>query len=182
MKKLILLTVILFGCAKAPDNSAEIGALQDQVNRLRDEQNSTSQAVALLTTQLNETMKLVGTVQSQLNAVLVSSQANEYQVYELGEMIATLQVVVNNQQAALAQLQTTKTIVKLIDFCDTVPNKFNEVGFRLSDGSTVVFFESKGNRFLTVLAASTAYQTTDGTNCNFTTNAQGLVCDNMGCR
>lgn len=182
MKRMILLGAILIGCAKAPDNNADIETLKSQVAQLQNDQSSTTQSIQSITVQLNQSMGLISTIQKQLAEVVASSAANEYQAYELGEMINNLQTVVMNQQSAITQLSTGQAIVKLIDFCDTAANVYNEIGFRLSDGRTVVFFESGGSRFLTVLKASASYQTTDGTNCKFTTNAQGLVCDSLGCR
>lgn len=179
---LIGLLFAIAGCSKPADHGGEIAELRAQVAQIQSEQNSTNQSINSISAQFSQTLKLIETVQDQLADLIASNQANEYQVFELAEMIDSLQTIVTNQQAAVTQLSTGLVIAKVIDFCDTTPNQYNEVGFRLSDGSTVVFFEDKGHRFLSILKPSSSYQTTDGSKCSFTTNAAGLVCDNLGCR
>lgn len=95
---------------------------------------------------------------------------------------AAIAAQVTNLQVEVAELQSGLKVTSIIDFCGPVGTGYNEVGLRMSDGSTMAFFESGGSRFLTLLKPSSSYVTTDGTNCNFTTNSSGLVCDVIGCR
>jgi hypothetical protein len=163
--KLILIVIMfaLSSCSpKYNEHSQEIADLQAETR-------ANNQLIADLYTSLQANQHLIDQLRNSLTSLTQ-------------DQIADIQFNVETLQVAYVQLVSEQKVVGLIDFCGEKPGAFNEVGLRLSNGDTLVFFESQGNRFLTVLQPSRSYSTTDGTACSFTTNAAGLVCDNLGCR
>lgn len=182
--KLILLIVISFffiGCVSKKDFDSQNDSTSRQIDDLKNQLRSTNQTVDSLLSQLNQSVLLISTLRFQVASLQESDNNNEIQVELLDSMIQTLQSLTQDQQRQITELQTKQTVVGIIDFCGQTPGVFNEVGLRLADGSTVAFFESNNNRFLSVLKTSTSYRTTDGTNCNFSVDASGRVCDSLGC-
>jgi len=66
----------------------------------------------------------------------------------------------------LAELESNDSIVEFVDPCGDNPNKFDEILMVTSTGKYVAYFESGGERFLTVLPNG-SYRTTDAQKCNF---------------
>lgn len=61
------------------------------------------------------------------------------------------------------------SIAQLIDPCGDNPGQFDEVLIRLSTGQLLAYFESGGNRFLSLIGNGN-YRTTDSQSCHFTVN------------
>lgn len=178
----LLLLALLTGCSKTVTEQADTSDLRAQIEALQMQVNQGNETVASLTNALEKSEQLMTSLQAQLQTVLVSNGANSNYIAELRDLLTNLQDIVVQQQADLAELSSGLRVVGIIDFCGKKPAAFNEVGLRMSDGTTVVFFEHGSSRFLTVLENSKSYATTDGTGCNFSVNGSGQVCDNYGCR
>lgn len=129
---------------------------------------------------LNELTKRVNQLTQQMNTNLqlisVLVQFEQQNSIELDQ----LQFQTNILQTQLTALLTAENVIGLIDPCGNGPG-YDEVLLRLSSGRTIAYFKHASNEFLTVLEPG-YYRTTDTQACNFTVNAQGLVCDNGGCR
>lgn len=185
MKALLigLLSICLISCVVTrKEHDGDIDELKTQIAQLQLQLQTGANSVSSLTMALNQSRELIASLEDQVYGLLVSNNANTSEIQELQDLITVLQDIAVNQQAALAQLSSGLRVVGVIDFCGETPSAYNEVGLRMSDGSTLAYFENGGKRFITALKPSTSYQTTDGTNCQFTTNASGLVCDQYGCR
>lgn len=72
------------------------------------------------------------------------------------------------------ELEENVYVEAIIDPCGDTENVVDEVILSLSDGSYVVYFESSNKRYLAELENGD-YRTTDGTNCNFTINDDGIT-------
>lgn len=70
------------------------------------------------------------------------------------------------------------SIAELIDPCGDEVG-YDEVLIRLTDGRLLAYFESGGNRFLSVLPPG-SYRTTDSSSCAFTVDSLGNVTDENG--
>jgi len=77
------------------------------------------------------------------------------------------QLQINALQTQLTQLASQQNPVEIIDPCGDLAGQYDEVLIRIDDGRLVAYFESGGNRFLTVLIPNVAYRTTDAQACNF---------------
>ena len=126
------------------------GATITKINELQNNNYSNLQS------QITSLQQLQSYTTSQLSQLSINSSA-----------ISQLQTQVVLLQSQIAQLQSNSTVVSTIDFCGDAPNKVDEVGLKLSDGSVIVYFENGGKRFLTKLYPGN-FTTTDGTNCHFT--------------
>jgi hypothetical protein len=185
MKKilsLLALGLLLNGCAAQEDMAANCSGdlalgcrtlFGTNTKRIDDNTN----AVNNLQRQINE---LKGEI--DINIITINSLvASNSQIGEMQSQIGALQVTVNSQVAQLAALQSGVRVVGLIEPCGHSAGLYNEVLMRMSDGSTLSYFESGGNRFLTVLSQG-SYSTTDAKRCLFTVNSSGKVCDTLNCR
>lgn len=85
----------------------------------------------------------------------------------------TMQTILETQQASITVLQTQEAITEFIDPCGDGPG-FDEVLIRTTSGQLVAYFESGGNRFLTILSPG-SYATTDAQRCHFQLTAEGKV-------
>jgi len=81
-----------------------------------------------------------------------------------------LQLQINALQAQMTELATKQTTVSLVDPCDDYQGHYDEVLMRIEDGRLVAYFESGGQRHLTVLLPNVQYQTTDDQKCKFSIN------------
>ncbi len=83
-------------------------------------------------------------------------------------------VNLQNQINAL-NLASSKNIVKVIDPCGDGVG-FDEILLQLADGTIIAYFESGGDRHLSVLGVG-SYRTTDKQKCFFKVDANGNVLD-----
>jgi hypothetical protein len=65
--------------------------------------------------------------------------------------------------------------VEYIDPCGTLAGSYNEVLMKTKSGKVIAYFESGGNRFLTILKPNTLYSTTDNQHCKFKIDNSGLI-------
>jgi len=100
---------------------------------------------------------------------------------QLAAQLLALQVQTNDVVVQLVEVQTEYRVTELLDPCGNHPSNFDEILLRTSSGDIIAYFESGGNRFLSVLPQG-SYGTTDGTNCSFSIDSQKRLCDNLGCR
>jgi len=107
-------------------------------------------------------------------ALLQSQQAS------MQSQILALQTQGVSAQAAITTLQTQDSVVDYLD-CGGDGSGFDEVVLRTRSGKLVAYFESGGNRFLSVLTPGN-YQTTDAQHCPFTVTNSGQFCDVLSCR
>jgi len=77
-------------------------------------------------------------------------------------------------QLQTAQLIANQTVVGFKDVCGDKSGIIDEIMFKLADGRYVAYFESGGDRRLSVLPAGN-YRTTDGSNCYFTVNSSNQI-------
>ena len=93
---------------------------------------------------------------------------------ELGEDQQIRMATVCNGAAA----QGAFASVEIMDPCGDHPTKFDEVLLRLGDGKVLVTFSDTvggDNTRLALLQGPGSYQTTDGTNCAFSLDANGRL-------
>lgn len=186
MKKvaLIIISSLLVGCG-----------LQSQINELKDRSGKTeaeiieiNKRIATLSSEVSNNIKLLDTLSANV-LVLTNTlhlvwdkESTDYanllqQINNTSSTITTLQTTVTIQTSNIVTLQTNENITAFHDFCGTTPNVFNEVGMITSSGKIVVYFESGGSRYLSILSDGN-YGTTDGTNCFFTVSNNGTVITN----
>lgn len=127
------------------------------------------------------TSEKITSLQYQLDS-LSSKESADYinlqsQIASALSNISTIQTIVNTQTTTLVTLQTNENITAFHDFCGNKPGFYNEVGMITSSGKIVVYFESSGNRFLSILRDG-SYMTSDGTACYFTVTNGGTVITN----
>jgi len=169
--------------------------IQDQVNELKKQQTNQNEQiedlnrrvllienlVSLTISMINtDSIKLQG-LESQLNQ-LSDKESNDYlllqnQIASTLSNISTIQTIVTTQTTTLVTLQTNENITVFHDFCGNKPGFYNEVGMITSSGKIVVYFETGGSRFLSILQDG-SYMTSDGTACYFTVTNGGTVITN----
>lgn len=174
---LLALTVIASGCAMTESmSSACVGSdLEMGCNAIFGMRDSDQDE------QLHELTKRVNQLNMQIEQNIMQIQTLESVDGINLHQISNLQFEVNLLKSQLTALLTNENVVGLIDPCGDGPG-YDEVLLRLSSGRTIAYFKNASNEFLTVLSPG-YYKTTDTQACNFSVNAQGLVCDqNGGCR
>lgn len=79
-------------------------------------------------------------------------------------------IILNGQDA----VPSSYTIVEIIDPCGDNPGQFDEVIFRLADGSLITHYSDTNLHFLTVLSPGN-YRTTDKQSCRFNVSSSLAV-------
>lgn len=142
--------------------------------------NMLANQVMYLTNNQQQIENLIQNNTSSISNVLYQLSYLNSGVYSTVSLINELQSQIWSQQIQIAELiayNENNKVVETIDFCGDKPNKFDEIGLRLSSGELVVFFrDSPGQEkyFLTVLTPGN-YSTTDNTGCNFSVGFDGTV-------
>lgn len=169
--------------------------IQEQVDELKKQQNSQNEQieelqkrVSVIENTLNSNINVMFatnekllSLQGQLDS-LSSKESADYinlqnQISGMISSMSTIQTVVNTQTTTLVTLQTNENITAFHDFCGNKPGFYNEVGMITSSGKIVVYFETGGSRFLSILRDG-SYMTSDGTACYFTVTNGGTVITN----
>lgn len=151
----------------------QITDLQNDLSlETQDRQNQINGLSALLTTEINNRVNLsnqVSILQSQVNSLMS-------QMVAVNNALPMLQSNINGLQNQINTINVTisTAVVGMVDPCGDGPG-FDEVLLKTKDGKYVAYFETGGNRFLTVLQTNTSYQTTDAQHCNFSINSSGVV-------
>ena len=133
----------------------------------------------------------LASLSSQLETLDTANAANTAAISVLqAQMLAGQNQITSLQSGAVTlQAQTTALAMQdsVIDYLDCAVgnvidgNGFDEIILRTKSGKLVAYFESGGNRFLSVLVPG-SYRTTDQQMCAFTVNANMEMCDGLGCR
>jgi hypothetical protein len=131
-------------------------------------------SVSLLSNQYSINETLISLLQTSVSNNSDSIQNLVDMNQTLANSISYQNTVINNHQIELNNLASEDPVVEYYDPCGTKPGSFNEVLLKTRSGNFLCYFENGSNRFLTQLSAG-SYRTTDGTNCNFTLNANGTV-------
>lgn len=129
-------------------------------------------AIAIAATQADVDAAIFN-VQNQIDNLVLSIGALQSSVVSVQNTAASIQVQVNQNTADIAAIQGYPSIVEFIDPCGDGPG-FDEVLLKTATGQYVAYFESGGNRFLSLLSAG-SYATTDASACHFTVHANGTV-------
>lgn len=110
-----------------------------------------------------------------LSALVSVLDANTYQaqIDSINSQISTLQGQTVVIQSQVTTLTVQENIVEFADPCGDDPGAFDEVILKTSSGKFVAYFESGGDRFLTILSNG-SYRTTDNQRCNFTVNGSTI--------
>lgn len=157
-------------------NLALIEGLEQDLLLLQDDVEANELAIADLQSQIDalesQVLQNETNITSNLALIATLQAAMADQSTQLDNQNTTINSLVtttNNLIADLAELQGYEHIVEFIDPCpfQTAPSGFNEVLLKTSSGQYVAYFESGGNRYLTLLKDNTNYMTTDGRGCAF---------------
>jgi hypothetical protein len=89
---------------------------------------------------------------------------------------ADYQTQINNMLTSIASLTLTieDSITRVFDPCGDAPGQFDEIILQTNSGKFIAYFESAGNRFLTVITNGN-YRTTDAQKCNFNVNGTAIT-------
>lgn len=161
-----LIPLLFTSCTYNGEQNARLDA-QDQL--LREQQiklDAAATQVAALTDSLGQTISSIVTLSAQIGLLAADENATEMQVAALEALITTLQNQATAMQASIVNLQLQEGVVAYLNPCGVNPG-YNEVLMKTSSGKVIAFFESGGNRFLTILTQNTNYRTTDADQCYF---------------
>lgn len=100
---------------------------------------------------------------------------NEYiaQQIAISGQVGSMQTQINNMLVQLAELESQDSIVEYIDPCGDGVG-YDEIILKTSNGNLIAYFESSGNRFLSILIPGN-YRTTDQSKCYFTVDTNGQI-------
>lgn len=115
--------------------------------------------------------------QSQLNALFEADGELSESIANLQSSLSSAQTMINALSSQIVTLQNNVNISQVIDPCNDAPNKYDEVIFKMSNGTYVASFSDNAsglNTRFSVLPVGN-YQSTDGTNCRFSVNANGTL-------
>lgn len=161
-----LLPLFFTSCTYNGEQNARLDA-QDQM--LRDHEARLAELnrqVAALTVSMNSTVSSIEAFSSELGVLASTQGSTTDQIETLEDLIVTLQNQVLFMQTSIVNLQLQDGVVAYLDPCGAASG-YNEILLKTSSGKIVAFFESGGNRFLTILAQNTNYRTTDADKCYF---------------
>jgi TolA-binding protein len=148
---------------KNNEQDARITSLEQSVATMIANINSLSENIDDLEDTTSSTYNTVNALQSIVNA-------NTAQLLSLSNSITVLNGNLNTLNGNLTSLSNSlsKTIVDFKDPCGNGPG-FDEVLMKTKDGKYIAYFESNGNRFLSIIENG-SYRTTDESGCYFTVN------------
>lgn len=170
------------------DNDDRLSALERDNQRQQATIDLHTKEIESLQTQANYMIADIRTSEAQLattSGLLVllqaSVNANEASTLNaisiLNGQIDQLNTHINYNDTRIAdmlvdivELQQQDSVVEYIIPCGNRPNAFDETLLRTKSGKLLAYFESGGNRFLSILKPGN-YRTTDGGNCYFTVTA-----------
>lgn len=125
--------------------------------------------VAVLAAQLDNLPDLspeLGALQAQIDAL--NTQLNGLETQQ-----NLLQAQTDTMQLQITELALAENIDTFLDPCGDEPNEYDEVLLRTTSGKVVAYFEHGSKRFLSILSANTAYETTDKSKCKFSLDVNG---------
>lgn len=158
--------------ARLAQHDKEILSISTQINGLvadlkKVETDMTQNAVVLVMLQ-----NLINLNQGDINLIQVTLDSMQLDQDALEEKIAYQQTLITSMQSDLTLLEQQDSIVEAILPCGDRPNKFDETLLRMKSGKLIAYFESGGNRFLTILTPG-IYRTTDSAPyCYFNVNSE----------
>lgn len=170
MKKLFLLLtlVVSVACEKVERvSSYDPSKDAEQDRRLTD----LEQRVKELGVTFNSNVATINAL-SALVSVLDSAQYQD-QIDSINLQIDSLEDQSILIQAQVANLSTNENVIEYIDPCGDNPGAFDEVILKTGTGKFLAYFQTRGDRFLTVLSNG-SYETTDAQECHFQVNGSTL--------
>lgn len=149
----------------------EIVTLSTQVNYMI--ANIQADGVQLLTLQ-NVLTILQSTVTSNESTTLAAINNLNTQIAQIESRVTYNDTRIADMLLDIVRLQQQEDVLEYIIPCGDRANAFDEVIVRTSSGKLLAYFESGGNRFLTLLTPGN-YNTSDGGNCKFTVNGLNQI-------
>jgi len=113
---------------------------------------------------------LQGTVNANEASTLNAISILNGQIDQLNTRIDYNDTRIADMLVDIVELQQQDSVVEYIIPCGNRPNAFDETLLRTKSGKLLAYFESGGNRFLSILKPGN-YRTTDGGKCYFTVTA-----------
>ena len=169
-----LLPLVFTACTYNGEQNARLDAqdalLRDHEARL----NAINMQVAALQASLTETATNIDTLSNQLDVLTSDQNSTQTQVDNLEALIEALQNQTIAMQTSIVTLQLQDGVVEYLDPCGQ-GSGYNEVLLKTTSGKVIAFFESGGNRFLTILVQNTNYRTTDADKCYFYIDSNGQL-------
>ncbi len=89
------------------------------------------------------------------------------QIDDLKQNQDLIETQIAELNAAIMEIRTQNRVVDYIDPCGDNVGQFDEILLVMSDGSIVAYFETGGNRFLSILPENGRFTTTDSQRCSF---------------
>ncbi len=152
------------------NNNSLVASLQEQYDELIqiiEQGDSTNEALIIETNRkLRDLKRKVNRIKRRLSYYRTVLRGFYRRVSNLEENQELIEDLVAQNQARLLALESNQNIVEIVDPCGNNVGYFDEVLLKLQDGTYVAYFESNGDRFLTILEDG-FYRTTDNQNCRF---------------
>jgi peptidoglycan hydrolase CwlO-like protein len=120
---------------------------------------------------------LIDSLQASVNNIYSDNSSQASSIVALQSSLSSAQTTINNLSSQIITLQNNVNITQVVDPCGDTPNKYDEVIFKMSNGTYVASFSDNANGLNTRFSVLPVgnYQTTDGTNCRFSVNANGTL-------
>jgi septal ring factor EnvC (AmiA/AmiB activator) len=161
---------------------------EKEIESLKTMVNSLISDVGVLSSQYSSNSSVLNLLQSQLVTLNTNAEANSVQITNINNTINELldnseylleridyqQTVINSMLVDITNLQNNESIAEIYDVCGDKIGYFDEVIIKTSSGKLLAYFESSGDRFLTVLTPGN-YISTDKQKCKFTVNSSGQI-------
>jgi septation ring formation regulator EzrA len=162
-----------------------IDAMEEAIAENKSSANSAIQGLSYALMTLTETTRgeysamrvLIEGLQTSVNSIYSVNSSQSSSIVALQSSLSSAQTTINNLSSQIITLQNNVNITQVVDPCGDTPNKYDEVIFKMSNGTYVASFSdnvSGLNTRFSVLPVGN-YQTTDGTNCRFSVNANGTL-------
>jgi chromosome segregation ATPase len=120
---------------------------------------------------------LIDGLQTSVNNIYSVNSSQSSSIVALQTSLSSSQTMVNNLSSQIVTLQNNVNISQVIDPCNDAPNKYDEVIFKMSNGTYVASFSDNAsglNTRFSILPVG-QFSTTDGTGCVFRVNANGTL-------
>jgi peptidoglycan hydrolase CwlO-like protein len=155
---------------------SQLSDVQSQINTVETEISGLQTQDTALQNQLSSLGATQILIQNQINTVQGNVTNLMMQMLSVNNALPVLQSNINGLQTQINTLTATVStaVIGMVDPCGD-GSGMDEVLLKTKDGKYVAYFETGGNRFLTVLQAGNSYQTTDSQHCHFSLNSSGSI-------
>lgn len=156
--------------------------MEESVEQIQKEILSLSTQLNFMITDIEADSQQLTALESVLNTLQNAVEANNTVIYEVTMAIAQIESRIDYNDTRIAGMlmdvvalqERDDDVLEYVLPCGDRANAFDEVIVRTASGKLLAYFESGGNRFLTLLKPGN-YQTTDGGNCKFTVNGLNQI-------